>query len=108
MSPDQLAVATIVLKLLEMIGIWPFAVLLFAVVVGPWVLAILLAYSYRRRYESNVRLVEDYHSVASDLKSVIVLNTQTIATLIEDVRTNQYCPHVRLVKIAEGRQTDGA
>lgn len=58
----------------------------------------------RRMYESNVRLVQAYESVARDLRDVVVLNTQTMTTLTNDIRSNQYCPKVRLNKQAKGRQ----
>jgi len=37
----------------------------------------------RRMYESNASLVNDYHSVAGDLKDVIILNTQAMTTIAE-------------------------
>jgi len=52
----------------------------------------------RRMYESNVSLVKDYRSIASDLKDVVILNTQTITTLSEEIRQNEFCPMVRISK----------
>ena len=58
--------------------------------------------SIRTLYESNVRLVEETQAMAkrlealySETMSVISLNTQTQARLIETIRTNQFCPLVR-------------
>lgn len=56
----------------------------------------------RRMYESNVRLVEAYESVAKDLRDVVIVNTQIMQEVRDDVRNNQYCPHVRLEKRAGG------
>lgn len=58
----------------------------------------------REMYERNVLLVKDYASVAGDLKDIIVMNTQTMTRLCDDVNRNQYCPMVRLRKEAAGVQ----
>ncbi len=60
----------------------------------------------RQMYESNAELVEDYQSVASDLKELVVMNTTAITRLIESVNGNQYCPKVRLNKEAPGKVVD--
>jgi len=93
MSPEHVGLVTTLLSLLNKMSGWPFGILFFMVVVGPWILALMLGNSYRRRfeavvrmYESNVTLVNDYHKVANDLKDVIILNTQTITTLIAEIR----------------------
>lgn len=58
----------------------------------------------RGMYESNVRLVERYEEVAGDLKDVVVLNTQVMTRMNDDIRSNQYCPRVRIDKRAKGRE----
>jgi hypothetical protein len=57
----------------------------------------------RRMYESNVKLVQAYEDLAKDLKDVIILNTQSWQRASDDIRNNQYCPHVRLRKQASGK-----
>ena len=52
----------------------------------------------RRMYESNVSLVKDYHSVASDLKDVVIVNTQAMTKLGEEIRQNEFCPMQRVNK----------
>jgi len=52
----------------------------------------------RQMYERNVSLVERYQSLAGDLKDIIVLSTQVMTALTEEVRTNQYCPMLRVEK----------
>jgi len=52
----------------------------------------------RRMYESNVSLVKDYQSVASDLKDIVILNTQTITQLNDEIRQNEFCPLQRINK----------
>jgi len=52
----------------------------------------------RRMYESNVRLVESYDSLAKDLKDVVVLNTRQMTKLSEEIVQNQYCPVMRVEK----------
>jgi hypothetical protein len=58
----------------------------------------------RGMYESNVKLVKNYESVAGDLKEVVIMNTQAVTQLCGDIKTNQYCPNVRLEKQAKGVQ----
>ena len=72
-------------------------------------LSLIIAYSHKKRfeqvvrmYEENVKLVEKYEIVAGDLKDIVILNSQRNQKLSEDIRTNQYCPAVRLKKVAEG------
>lgn len=102
MTPDQIAAMSVLAGLLEYLSQWPFALFFFIVVVGPWLLAILLAYADRKRfegvvrmYEDNVALVEDYRSLAGDLKEVVIMNTQAIVGLDNDISKNQFCPLVR-------------
>ena len=109
MGPDQIAILTGILRVVNTMSGWPFGLVLFSVVVGPWILALMLGYSYRKRfdavvdmYERNVRLVERYSEIATDLKDVIILNTQTMQALAGKIDTNQYCPAVRLEKKAVG------
>ena len=40
----------------------------------------------RRMYESNVTLVKDYHSLAKDLKDVVIMNTQAMTGLIDRIK----------------------
>lgn len=58
----------------------------------------------RGMYEHNVSLVRSYESLAKDLKDVVVMNTQAMQRLGDKITTNQFCPHVRLKKDAEGVQ----
>ena len=52
----------------------------------------------RRMYESNVSLVKDYESIASDLKDIVIVNTQAMTTLSLEIRQNEYCPLQRVNK----------
>ena len=56
----------------------------------------------RGMYESNVRLVQNYEKVATDLQDVVIMNTQAMTKICDDIENNQYCPMVRLQKQAEG------
>jgi aspartate/glutamate racemase len=49
-------------------------------------------------YEKNVSLVKDYHSVAGDLREVVMMSTQTMTRLADEIRQNQYCPLIRIDK----------
>jgi len=56
----------------------------------------------RQMYKNNVHLVENYESLARDLKDVVIMNTQAMTGLAKDIQENQYCPMVRLEKRAQG------
>ena len=58
----------------------------------------------REMYERNAMLVKDYASLARDLRDIVVMNTQTLTRVCDDVNRNQYCPMVRLKKEATGRE----
>jgi DNA phosphorothioation-dependent restriction protein DptG len=65
----------------------------------------------RRMYEDNVRLVEshdalnrNYAALASDLKDAYIMTAQINQKLVDSIETNQYCPMVRLEKMAQGVQ----
>lgn len=92
MTPQQLAILGNLLSVLKMMSGWPFGLLIFMTVVGPWVMALVLAYTQKRRFESvvemyekNVSLVDDYENVAQDLKDVVILNTTTITRLVDRI-----------------------
>ena len=64
----------------------------------------------RRMYEDNVKLVMAYQDLTSrimkvseDFSDVVLQNTAAMTRINDAVLTNQYCPHVRLVKVAGGK-----
>ena len=57
-----------------------------------------------QRYDENVRLVVHYETLAKDLKDVVVMNTQAMTQNYQAIKTNQYCPAVRLEKKSKGEQ----
>lgn len=102
MTPEQVTILTSLITIFKTLSTWPVASIIFIMVVGPWVVSLILAEGFRRRfervvkmYESNVRLVEKYESIAMDLKDVVMVNTNTFATLTESIKHNQFCPIVR-------------
>jgi hypothetical protein len=58
----------------------------------------------RDMYTENVKLVKAYESIAGDLKEVVIMNTQAVTQMCAQLATNQYCPMVRLDKLAKGVQ----
>ncbi len=92
MTPQQLVIIANLLSVLKLMSGWPFGLLIFMTVVGPWVMALVLAYTQKRRfesvvgmYESNVDLVKKYETVAQDLQDVVILNTTTITRLVDRI-----------------------
>lgn len=103
MTPDQITAITSVLKLIEMISGWHFGTVVLVIIIGPWVLALVLAYAQGKRfeavvrmYEDNVGLVKGYQSVAGDLKDVVMMNTRALTRVCDAINQNQFCPMVRL------------
>ena len=76
--------------------------------VGPWGLLIYIYWKDRKdlaqaidRYEQNVTLVKSYEKLANALADVITLNTQHLTRVEDKIDANQYCPQVRVRKIAK-------
>jgi len=114
MGPDQVKLISALVVLFKEFSGWPCLLSLGLLVIGPWVLSIVLSYTQDRRaerrfeavarmYENNVELLRttqalgaDYKEMARGLTDIITLNTETMTRLVDAVKTNQYCPAVRL------------
>ena len=97
MTPDQAAILSAVVSLLERAGTWPAATLFLAVVIGPWVMSFILARGQERRFEGamemfrkNTALVDNYEEICrmqnrreKDLRSLIMMNTQAMTRLTD-------------------------
>jgi hypothetical protein len=111
MSPDQITALTSLLGLMDKMAGWPFGMLFFVIIIGPWIMALMLGFGYRKRFESvvgmyqaNVRLVEKFVELSGDLKDVVIMNTQAWQRTCDAVEKNQFCPQIRLEKHAKGVQ----
>ena len=111
MTPDQLSAIASFVNIISRMSGWPLGAIVFFAVLGPWLAAFFLVYLQGKRfervvkmYEDNVILVEDYSKLATDLHDVVIMNTQAMTRLLESIRTNQYCPAIRLEKKANGVQ----
>lgn len=105
MTPEQLSILANLLSVLKLMSGWPFGLLIFLTVVGPWVMALIIVYVQKKRFESainmyksNVKLVDSYEDLAKDLKEVVIMNTTAMTKLGSDINRNQFCPMVRLEK----------
>lgn len=49
----------------------------------------------RQMYENNVHLAKSYDSLAKDLRDVVIMNTQAMTRVCDDVKNNNFCPMVR-------------
>ena len=90
MSPEQIGAVSQLVAVLRTMSTWPFGLAVFLFVIGPWVLAMFLSWAQSKRfeavvkmYESNVKLVEQYERVATDLKEMVVMNTQALTRLCD-------------------------
>lgn len=103
MTPDHLSGLTVLLQLIERIGAWPLASLLMAAVIGPWVMAFILARGQEQRFEAmkemylnNAKLVEGYEKVCKteerreqDLRTIIMMNTQAMTRLTDAIQAGR-------------------
>jgi len=103
MSPDHLAAAAALIKIIEAMNGWHIGTILLVIIIGPWLLALVLSYLQTKRfesvvkmYESNVRLVEGYESISVDLREVVIMNTQAMTRACDAINQNQFCPMVRI------------
>lgn len=60
----------------------------------------------REMYKSNVSLCRDFSSIASDLRSLVVLNIQKMTAMEAAINQNQFCPLVRLDQKKFSRMVD--
>jgi len=111
MTPQQLAGIAALIRALTSLNSWPFHLIIFSMVVGPWIAAFVLVNIQTRRfegvvkmYENNVVLVENYEKLAKDLHDVVIMNTQIVQRLADEIKTNQFCPMVRLEKVKTGNR----
>lgn len=102
MTPEQAALVTTLLAATEKISSGPIWSIIFFLVVGPWVLALVLSYNSQKRfesvvgmYDSNVKLVESYEKLAWQLTDVLTLNIEVQTRLVEKIEKNMFCPAVR-------------
>lgn len=99
MTPEQISVLNTIAIILERIGTWPVGSIFAAVVFGPWVMMYFISRAQERRfeavakmYENNVELVKKYESVASDLREIVIFNTQKMTEVTSMAENNLYCP----------------
>ena len=56
----------------------------------------------RQMFVQSYALVKKFAHLATDLKDVVIMNTQANTGLKDTIESNQYCPNVRLQKKAQG------
>ena len=56
----------------------------------------------RRMYESNVELVKSYLALVEDHQDLVIMNTRSNTRLSDMIEKNEFCPQVRLKKMASG------
>ncbi len=58
----------------------------------------------KQMYENNAELVRNYNTLADKLHSTVLLVASNMQRIEDAVKTNQFCPYVRLEKQAKGVQ----
>jgi len=92
MTPGDLSAIASFVKIIGSISGWPFGMIIFVIVIGPWISAFLLVYLQSRRfekvvvmYENNVNLVEDYAKLSTDLHDVVIMNIEAMTRLVDRI-----------------------
>lgn len=52
----------------------------------------------REMYKNNASLCKDFANIATDLREIVILNTQTMTTVSNEIRQNEFCPMQRVKK----------
>ena len=111
MTPEQIGGLTALVGLMEKVSGWPVWFLILLAIVGPWIFMLILDRNNERRflaqkqmYDDNVTLVENYQGISKDFKEMLIMNTQATQQMTDAIKTNQFCPMVRLDKRAKGVQ----
>lgn len=53
-------------------------------------------------YLDNVELVKSWQRIAEEQQNLIIMNSNALATMGQKIDSNQFCPAVRLKKLASG------
>jgi len=100
-----LSILASLITILSKVGTGPVVTIIIAIVVGPWLFSVSMAWVQSRRvdamrkmYENNVKLVECYESLAKQQNDVVTLNTAKWAEVETKIDANQFCPMVRVKK----------
>jgi hypothetical protein len=92
MGPDYIKLVIAVLGFLKGIGSWPLGLIFLVVIIGPWLLAVLLAWGQAKRfkavedmYSNNAKLVESYEKLATALNDVVITNTAAMTSVCDAI-----------------------
>ena len=66
MSPGELSTIASFVKILSSVSGWPFGMIIFLVVIGPWISAFLLVYLQSRRFEKVVTMYTEIYRIEPD------------------------------------------
>lgn len=61
-------------------------------------------HAVKQMYENNVELVRNYNSLADKLHNTVLFAASNMQSMEDAIKTNQFCPYVRLEKQAKGVQ----
>jgi hypothetical protein len=103
-SPEQAAGLTILIEAVERLGAWPLASFFLAALLGPWIMAFVLARGQERRFEAvkemyvkNAKLAEGYEKLClgldrreQDLRSIIMMNSQAMTRLTDAIQAGRH------------------
>ncbi len=108
MTPDQIAALPAIAAIITQIGTWPIGGLLASVIFGPWIILAMTSRSMDKRheaamkmYESNVKLVENYETMASQQADTIRLSIAATTELTTYLKTRTPC-HALLIRRNQG------
>lgn len=105
MTPDQAAALSAIASIIAQIGAWPIGTVIIAVIFGPWIMMWLASRSMEKKheaaakmfetaiemYKNNVKLVENYETVAAEQADTIRLSTAATTELTTWLKTKTPC-----------------
>lgn len=98
MTPDQIAAIQSIASIISQIGTWPIGTVIGAVIFGPWIIVLLVSRSQDKRFEAvvemyknNIKLVENYETMASQQADMIRLSTAATTELTTYLKTRPTC-----------------
>lgn len=91
MSPQEISALLTLLSVLEQLGSWPFGIVIFVIVIGPWLLQFTLWRLDSRRYQQQERLsqeriqaiLEQYRKDVSEIKRLYESNSRLVTNTNE-------------------------
>lgn len=98
MSPEQISALTAIAAIVSKVGTWPIGSIVFAIVIGPWMMLYFFTRSMAKQlaaaiqmYENSNKLVARYDKMSSEHVDTIRLSTAATVELTQYLRNRVPC-----------------